>query len=48
MLHKPVGYTCSTKDQGRVVYDLLPPRFRLRDPMLSTSAAWIATPAGCC
>src|SRR5690606_1536906 len=29
MLHKPVGYTCSTKDPGRVVYDLLPPRFRL-------------------
>lgn len=36
MLHKPVGYVCSTKDQGRLVYDLLPPRFRLRDPVLST------------
>lgn len=36
MLHKPVGFTCSTKDQGRLVYDLLPPRFRLRDPVLST------------
>ena len=36
LLHKPVGYTCSTKDPGRVVYDLLPPRFRLRDPVLST------------
>ena len=36
MLHKPVGYTCSTKDAGRLVYDLLPPRFRLRDPALST------------
>lgn len=35
MLHKPVGYTCSTKDPGRVVYDLLPPRFRLRAPLLS-------------
>ncbi|PJJ96805.1 16S rRNA pseudouridine(516) synthase [Lysobacteraceae bacterium NML91-0213] len=35
MLHKPVGYTCSTKDPGRVVYDLLPPRFRLRNPVLS-------------
>jgi 16S rRNA pseudouridine516 synthase len=34
-LHKPTGYTCSTKDPGRVVYDLLPPRFRLRDPLLS-------------
>lgn len=36
MLHKPAGYTCSTKDQGRLIYDLLPPRFRLRDPVLST------------
>ncbi|HTL15313.1 MAG TPA: pseudouridine synthase [Thermomonas sp.] len=36
MLHKPVGYTCSTKDAGRLVYDLLPPRFRLRQPVLST------------
>ena len=35
LLHKPVGYTCSTKDPGRVVYDLLPPRFRLRSPLLS-------------
>ena len=36
MLHKPVGYTCSTKDSGRVVYDLLPARYRLRSPSLST------------
>lgn len=36
MLHKPVGYTCSTKDTGRLVYDLLPPRYRLRSPVLST------------
>lgn len=36
MLHKPAGYTCSTRDQGRLIYDLLPPRFRLRDPVLST------------
>jgi 16S rRNA pseudouridine516 synthase len=36
MLHKPTGYTCSTKDTGRLVYDLLPPRFRLRNPQLST------------
>ena len=35
MLHKPVGVTCSTKDRGRIVYDLLPPRFRSRDPQLS-------------
>ena len=24
LLHKPVGYTCSTRDPGRIVYDLLP------------------------
>lgn len=35
VLHKPVGYTCSTKDPGRIIYDLLPPRFRLRSPLLS-------------
>jgi 16S rRNA pseudouridine516 synthase len=36
MLHKPVGYTCSTKDTGRLVYELLPPRYRLRNPVLSS------------
>jgi len=36
MLNKPVGYTCSTKDKGHVVHELLPPRFALRDPALST------------
>lgn len=36
LLNKPVGYTCSTKDPGRVVYDLLPARFRFRNPVLST------------
>ena len=36
MLHKPVGYTCSTRDTGRIIYDLLPPRYRLRSPLLST------------
>ena len=36
MLHKPIGYTCSTKDTGRLIYDLLPPRFRLRNPVLSS------------
>ncbi|HSX62145.1 MAG TPA: pseudouridine synthase [Tahibacter sp.] len=35
LLHKPVGYTCSTKDPGRLVYDLLPRRYRYRDPLLS-------------
>ncbi len=36
LLHKPVGVTCSMKDPGRIVYDLLPPRYRLRSPLLST------------
>ncbi len=36
MLHKPLGYTCSSKDIGRLVYDLLPPRFAQRSPMLSS------------
>ncbi len=35
MLNKPVGVTCSAKDQGRLVYDLLPKRFRHRSPIVS-------------
>lgn len=35
VLHKPVGVTCSTKDTGRLVYDLLPPRWTARDPIVS-------------
>ena len=34
-MHKPVGVTCSTKDPGRVVYDLLPSRWKARDPIVS-------------
>ncbi|WP_395794672.1 pseudouridine synthase [Aquimonas sp.] len=36
MLHKPVGYTCSTKDTGRLVYELLPERYRYRTPTLAS------------
>jgi len=36
MMHKPAGTTCSTKDVGRIVYDLLPERFRRRNPALSS------------
>jgi 16S rRNA pseudouridine516 synthase len=36
VVNKPDGYTCSTKDPGITVYDLLPPRFELRNPVLST------------
>ena len=35
MLHKPVGFTCSTKDPGRIVYDILPMRWRFRKPPIS-------------
>lgn len=36
MLHKPVGVTCSRRDVGRLVNELLPPRFALRNPVLSS------------
>jgi 16S rRNA pseudouridine516 synthase len=36
MLHKPLGATCSHKEAGLLVYDLLPARWRRRDPALST------------
>lgn len=36
LMHKPLGATCSRKDAGKLVYDLLPPRWRQRDPALST------------
>ena len=35
MLNKPDGYTCSSEDPGDTVYDLLPPRFALRNPGLN-------------
>jgi 16S rRNA pseudouridine516 synthase len=37
LMHKPVGYVCSHDDgEGKLVYDLLPSRWRLRDPKIST------------
>jgi 16S rRNA pseudouridine516 synthase len=36
MLHKPLGATCSHKEAGPLVYDLLPPRWREREPAIST------------
>jgi 16S rRNA pseudouridine516 synthase len=36
MLHKPLGVTCSHKEAGPLVYGLLPPRWRRREPPLST------------
>ncbi|MDH4385147.1 MAG: pseudouridine synthase [Caulobacter sp.] len=36
MLHKPLGVTCSHKEAGALVYELLPTRWRARNPALST------------
>jgi len=36
MMHKPLGVVCSHKEAGRRIYDLLPPRWRVRDPALSS------------
>ena len=35
MLHKPVGYVCSTKDASQLVYELLPTRFPYRTPVMA-------------
>lgn len=36
LMHKPVGMTCSRKEDGPLVYDLLPPRWLRREPAIST------------
>jgi len=36
IMHKPLGVVCSHKEPGRSVYELLPERWRRRDPVLST------------
>jgi 16S rRNA pseudouridine516 synthase len=36
MLNKPDGYTCSSEDPGSTIYDLLPPRYALRNPGLNS------------
>lgn len=36
MLHKPLGTTCSHKESGPLIYDLLPARWKRRDPVLSS------------
>ena len=35
MMHKPVGYVCSTKGGERLIYDLLPERFLHRSPVMA-------------
>jgi 16S rRNA pseudouridine516 synthase len=36
LLNKPLGMTCSHKEDGALVYDVLPARWRRRDPAIST------------
>ncbi|WP_396594271.1 pseudouridine synthase [Brevundimonas sp. R86498] len=36
ILNKPLGMTCSHKEDGDLVYDVLPERWRRRDPAIST------------
>ena len=36
ILHKPLGLVCSHREPGRSVYELLPRRWRARDPALSS------------
>ena len=36
LLHKPLGVTCSHKEAGPLVYELLPLRWRTRKPAIST------------
>jgi len=36
IMHKPLGVVCSHKELGQSIYELLPPRWARRDPVLST------------
>jgi 16S rRNA pseudouridine516 synthase len=36
ILHKPLGVVCSHREAGRSIYELLPSRWRRREPALST------------
>lgn len=36
LLHKPLGATCSHKESGKLVYDLLPERWKRREPKISS------------
>ncbi len=35
MMHKPVGYVCSTKGANHLIYELLPSRFLSRSPVMA-------------
>jgi 16S rRNA pseudouridine516 synthase len=36
IMYKPKGVICSHKDDGKLIYSLLPERFNLRNPQIST------------
>jgi len=36
MLHKPIGYVCSTNDVPPLIYELLPERFQRRRPVMAS------------
>jgi 16S rRNA pseudouridine516 synthase len=36
MLHKPIGFVCSHREQGRLIYELLPERWSNLKPQLSS------------
>ncbi|MDP2086981.1 MAG: pseudouridine synthase [Gemmobacter sp.] len=36
LLNKPLGMTCSHQEVGPLIYDLLPPRWKRRDPAISS------------
>jgi 16S rRNA pseudouridine516 synthase len=36
IMHKPLGVVCSHREPGQSIYDLLPPRWGRRDPVIST------------
>lgn len=36
MMNKPLGLSCSHKEEGEIVYELLPERWRRRSPAIST------------
>ena len=35
IFHKPVGYVCSTREASALIYELLPPRFLDRTPIMA-------------
>lgn len=36
VLNKPCGYVCSLRDKGSLIYELLPERFGMRNPVLAS------------